>query len=102
MDSVVVFLFFRFFYFSLFSPLLFFRIKISAYNPPFQKVHYNFLSQQLLFSQSCQTLATAEDTLLMVALLRNQDLVLFQGDSFGRDILRPLPVPSEAQSQLII
>jgi hypothetical protein len=64
---------FFFFYFSLFFPLLFFRIKITAYNPPFQKVHYNFfLCQQLLSSQSCQTLALVEDTLRMVGLFETK------------------------------
>jgi len=50
MDSVVLLLFFIiFFYFSLFSLLLFFRIKISAYNPPFQKVHYIFFNSTTAF-----------------------------------------------------
>ena len=55
-----------FVYFSLFSPLFFFRIKISAYNPPFQKVHYNYFNSTTVSSQSCQTLATTEGTLLMI------------------------------------
>jgi len=69
---------------------------------PSRKSIIIFLSQQLLSSQSCQTLATPEDTLLRGGLTRNQDLVLFQGGYFGRDILRPSPVPSEAHSKLII
>lgn len=60
------------------------------------------VNQELPSLQSRQILSTAEDNLLTGGHLRNQDLVLFQGGSFRRDIILPSTVPSEAQSQLII